>query len=91
MVAYYTVTPAFLTEEERCTLTIVRLRLPVVLRVGERKGGVGTAREARALLGLQAAHPHVLQAMIRGGVHLRLRVHVGAHAQGVAATVNVSS
>lgn len=58
------------------TLTIVRLRLPIVLSVSEREGGVGTAREAGALLGLQAAHPHVLQAVIRRGVHLGLRVHV---------------
>lgn len=60
-----------------------------MLGVSERQGGVGAARQARTLLGLQAAHPHVLQAVIRGGVHLGLRVHVGAHAQGVAA-VDVS-
>lgn len=61
-----------------------------MLGVSEREGGVGAAREARALLRLQAAHPHVLQAVIRGGVHLRLRVHVRAHAKGVAAAVDVS-
>lgn len=57
-------------------LTIVRLRLPIMLSVSEREGGVGAAREARALLRLQAAHPHVLEAVIRRGVHLGLRVHV---------------
>lgn len=61
-----------------------------MLSVSEREGGVGAAREARALLRLQAAHPHVLQAVIRRGVHLRLRVHVRAHSQGVAAAVDVS-
>lgn len=79
------------TEETVATLTVVRLRLPVVFRVGEGEGGVGAAGEARALLRLEAAHPHVLQAVIGGGVHLRFRVHVGAHAQGVAAAVHVSS
>lgn len=59
-----------------------------MLSVSEREGGVGAAREARALLRLQAAHPHVLQAVIRRGVHLWLRVHV--RAQGVAAAVDVS-
>lgn len=61
-----------------------------MLSVSEREGGVGAAREARALLRLQAAHPHVLQAMIRRRVHLRLCVHVRAHAQGVTAAVDVS-
>lgn len=56
-----------------------------MLSVSERQGRVGTAREARALLGLQAAHPHVLQAVSRRGVHFGLSVHVRAHAQGVAA------
>lgn len=71
-------------------LTVVRLRLPVMLSVGEREGRVGAAREARALFRLQATHPHVLQSVIRRGVHLWLRVHVRAHAQGVAAAVDVS-
>lgn len=57
--------------------------------VSEREGRVGTAGEAGALLRLQAAHPHVLQAMIRGGLHLRLCVHVRAHAQGIATAVHV--
>lgn len=61
-----------------------------MLGVSEREGGVGAACEARALLGLEAAHPHVLHAVSRRGVHLRLGVHVRAHAQGVAAAVDVS-
>ena len=61
-----------------------------MLRVGEGEGRVGAAREARALLRLQAAHPHVLQAVIRRRVHLRLGVHVRADPQGVAAAVDVS-
>lgn len=56
-----------------------------MLSVREGQGGVGAARQARALAGLQAAHPHVLQAESGRGVRLGLRVHVRAHAQGVAA------
>lgn len=77
-------------QKKAVTLTIVRLRLPVMLSVSEREGRVGAACEARALLRLQAAHPHVLQAMIRRGVHLWLCVHIRAHTQGVAAAVDVS-
>lgn len=57
--------------------------------VSEREGRVGAAGEAGALLRLQAAHPHVLQTMIRGGLHLRLCVHVRAHPQGIATAVHV--
>lgn len=71
------------------TLTIIRLRLPVMLSVGEREGWVGAAGEAGALLWLQATNPHVLQAMIRGRVHLRLCVHVRSYAQRIATAVHV--
>lgn len=79
--------PLFLLRSE---LTVVGLRLPVVLRVGEGEGRVGAAGQTGALLGLQTAHPHVLQAVSGRRVHLRLRVHVGPDAERVAATVDVS-
>lgn len=60
-----------------------------MLGVSEREGGVGAAREAGALLRLEAAHPHVLQAVSGRRVHLRLRVHVRTHAEGVAVAVDV--
>lgn len=61
-----------------------------MLGVSEREGGVGAAREAGALLRLEATHPHVLQAVSGRGVHLWLRVHVGTHAEGVAVAVGVT-
>lgn len=72
------------------TLTIVRLRLPVMFSVSEGEGGVSPAREARALLRLKPTYPHVLQAVIRRGVYLWLCVHVRTHAQRVATVVHVS-
>lgn len=72
-------------------LTVVRLGLPVMFGVSQRKGRVSTACETRALLRLQATHPHVLQAVSGRGVHLGLRVYVGAHAERITATVILGS
>lgn len=76
--------------KEVLSLTIIGLRFPVMLGVGERQGRVGAACQAGALLWLQTTHPHVLQAMGGWRFHIRLSVHIGTDAQGVAVAVDVS-